>query len=48
MEKAVELILWAWAFDKKIKAVRAEEERVEEAFRTALGEEKFDNESITF
>ncbi|NVM23320.1 MAG: hypothetical protein HWN68_16240 [Desulfobacterales bacterium] len=44
MEKAVELILWARAFDKKVDAVRAEEERVEKAFRSALREERFDNE----
>ena len=41
---AVELILWARAFDRQVKAVRAEEELVEGVFRSTLREEKFDNE----
>lgn len=41
---AAELILWAQAYDRKIKAAEAEEERIEWAFRHALKQEIVDNE----
>ena len=42
--KSVELILWARAFDRKAKAVEAEEERIEWAFRHTLKQEILNNE----
>ena len=44
MEKAVGLIQWARAFDRKVEAVRAEEERIEWAFKHTLKQVILDNE----
>lgn len=43
--KAEELIAWARAVDRRVKAVQAEEARLEWAFRRALRREIADNEA---